>query len=164
MAACLPLTHSSCSIDHFSPLFSKMSMISAQQLFFISFPMSTPLGSIGCQGTALGSFVVSGGGRVGCETVSYLEFPVWVLGRLLGIPILITNFLFQLRSLPDKLEPSSRCVTNCCLPFCSFAAPCNNRLWTCRAVQKLHLDFLVKNLFVPGFLLRLLLLRNVCVH
>lgn len=93
-----------------------------------------------------------------------LEFPVWVLGRLLGIPILITNFLFQLRSLPDKLEPNTRCVTNCCLPFCSFAAPCNNRLWTCRAVQKLHLGFLVKNLFVPGFLLWLLLLRNVCVH
>lgn len=77
--------------------------------------------------------LVSGGGRVGREAVSHLEFPVWVLGKLLGIPILIRNFLFQLRSFPDKLEPHTRCVINSSLRFCSFEAPCNNTLWTCSA-------------------------------
>lgn len=109
--------------------------------------------------------LVSGGGRVGWETVSYLEFPVWVLGKLLGIPILITNFQFQLRSLPDKLEPNTRCVTNYCLPFCSFEAPCNKRLWTWNAVQKLHLDFLVRKPVCPRlFVVAVVTLSNVCVH
>lgn len=81
---------------------------------FKSLFLSIPLGSTGCQGAAQNQrclpntgllwLLVSGGGRVGWETVSYLEFPVWVLGRLLEIPILITNFLFQLRCLPDKTQ------------------------------------------------------------
>lgn len=144
VATCLPLTLWSCTTEWFSaPLFSKMPVIPVKQLFFITFSMSVPLGSTGCQGAAQNQrclantgllwLLVSGGSRVGWETVSYLEFPVWVLGRLLGIPILITNCLSQLRSLPYKLEPNTRCVTNYSLQFCSFEAPCNNRLWTCSA-------------------------------
>lgn len=42
VAACLPLTHWSCTTDWFSaPLFSKMPVIPVKQLFLISFPVYT---------------------------------------------------------------------------------------------------------------------------
>lgn len=125
---------------------SKITVISLKQLFFLVylFPSSTPLGSIGCPGAAwnqrslclassgLLCFLLSGA-RVGRESVSHLEFPVWVVGSLLGIPILIGNSPFQLRCLPDKPESHSRCVINPSPQSCSFEAPRNSRLLPCSA-------------------------------
>lgn len=101
-----------------------------------------------CQtNTRLLLILVSGRCGVGREAVSHLEFPVWVLGRLLGIPILIRNLLFQLRSLPDKLEPHTRCVINSSVWFCSFEAPSSNRLLTCSA--ETTVKFLVRKPICP---------------
>lgn len=143
----LCLMHWACTVIWFSaPVFSKIPMTSVKQLFFLPLsqvytrvfrrvPRSNTKSEVThcLVNTGVPWFLVSGGCRNEREAVSHLEFPVWVLGRLLGIPIIIRNFLFQLRSLPDKLELHTRCVINSSMQFCSFEAHCNNRLWACSA-------------------------------
>lgn len=67
---------------------------------------------------------------------------------MLGIPILIRIFLFQLSSLPDKLEPHTRYVINSFLQFC---APLKLLAITDygHSVWKPHLDFLVRKPICP---------------
>lgn len=110
--------------------------------------------------TRLLLILVSGRCIVGREAVSHLEFPVWVLGRLLGIPILIRNLLFQLRSLPDKREPHTRCAINSSVQFCFIEAPSSNRLLTCSA--ETTVGFLVRKPICPRlFVFAVVTLSNI---
>lgn len=132
VVVCLPLTHWSCSTHWFSSCFQRCPWYQSLSSFSSLFPCLYHWVQLGAKGqhkirgawpsTGLLWILVSGGGSVGWETVSYLEFPVWVLGRLLGIPMLITNFLFQLRSLPDNLEPNTR--------LCHKLLPATLLLWS----------------------------------